>query len=113
MNNIQHKNLAAGRWRTLSFSEQMGNVGSEVSRAISWDKRGDIEQKEKALVRAFELLDLTIEDPRWSRFSRLKEILRTREVMADYFYGDNLYFTQPEKLEQYFYYFAFAARRLR
>lgn len=113
-NFFQHKDLAAGKWFNLSFLEQMGNVGSEVGRALSWHQRGDIEHKEKALERAFELLDLTIEDYRWRhRFGRLKELLRTREVIADYFYGENFYCTMPESLERYFYYFAYAARRTR
>jgi len=34
--NIQHKELAAGRWNKLSFVEQMANVGSEVERTINW-----------------------------------------------------------------------------
>ncbi len=30
---VQHRDLAAGRWWELSLAEQLGNVGSEVSRA--------------------------------------------------------------------------------
>lgn len=40
-----------------------------------------------------ELLDLTIEDPRWRGTGRLKELLRLREVLCDLFYGDNVYNT--------------------
>jgi hypothetical protein len=32
---IQHKELAAGRWRDLSFLEEMANVGAEIGRTIS------------------------------------------------------------------------------
>jgi hypothetical protein len=32
----QHKDLAAGRWKRLSFVEQMANIGSEVERALRW-----------------------------------------------------------------------------
>lgn len=32
----QHAELAAGRWRTVSLMEQLGNIGSEVERAIKW-----------------------------------------------------------------------------
>jgi hypothetical protein len=28
----RHRELAAGRWQTLSLAEQLGNVGSEVGR---------------------------------------------------------------------------------
>ncbi len=30
-----HKELASGRWAQLSFVEQMGNIGSEVERALN------------------------------------------------------------------------------
>jgi hypothetical protein len=33
MNEIQHRDLAAGRWWQLTLAEQLGNIGSEVSRA--------------------------------------------------------------------------------
>ena len=29
-----HAGLAAGRWHTLTLNEQLGNVGSDVGRAI-------------------------------------------------------------------------------
>jgi hypothetical protein len=38
--NEQHKNLAAGKWNSLAFFEQMANVGSEVERAIIWREKG-------------------------------------------------------------------------
>src|SRR3989338_5891892 len=100
MQNAQHKNLADGKWAELSFVEQMGNVGSEVGRAISWQRRGDNERMRKALDRAFELIDLTAGDGRWTGGLRLREILRSREVLADYFFGNNFYRTIPEKLER-------------
>lgn len=110
-NNITHKNLAAERWFNLSLMEQLGNIGSEVGRAINWKKRGEKMHQEKALERALELFDLTIRDKRWVK--RLKEITRSREIVCDFFYGDNFYQTSPEFLEKYFYYFAFAARKNR
>jgi len=38
---VQHSELAAGRWVTLSFIEQMANVGSEVERARKWREKGN------------------------------------------------------------------------
>lgn len=35
----QHKSLAEGRWEELSLSQQMGNIGSEVSMAVRWKKK--------------------------------------------------------------------------
>lgn len=109
MTGVIHKNLAAGRWFKLSLCEQMGNVGSEVGRAVNWQKKGNNEQRERALDRAFELMDLTIADSRWK--TGRKELCRAREVLADAFYGKGEYHTTPEDMEKYFFQYAVAARR--
>jgi hypothetical protein len=50
-------------WWELTLAEQLGNVGSEVSRAARWtDRNPDLATR--ALHRALELLDLTLADPR-------------------------------------------------
>jgi hypothetical protein len=106
MSGFQHKSLAAGRWFELSLVEQLGNIGSEVSRARR--AQGDEKRFEGAVTRALELFDLTLSDPRWRK--RLKEIARAREVFCDTVYGDHEYKTTLEDLDKYFTYFAFAAR---
>lgn len=98
------------RWHTLTLVEQLGNIGSEIGRATSYVRQGQLVRRDKALERAFELFDLTLSDPRW-RGRRLREIARAREVCADTFYGSREYGGTPESLEKYFYYFAVAARR--
>ena len=60
-----------------------------------------------AFERALELLDLTIEDKK-NRL-RLKELLRLREVLADYFQFDNIYNSTDKKWQSYFYAFNYAA----
>ncbi|MDD4996002.1 MAG: hypothetical protein PHW15_00795 [Patescibacteria group bacterium] len=107
----QHQDLADGRWFELNFMEQMANVGSEVGRTMSWKEKGDNEYSQKAFARALELLDLTIED-RKNR-SKLKEIVRLREVLVDYFFGENQYGSSNRLWHNYFYAFNFAARRNR
>lgn len=105
--NYQHKDMAEGRWQKLSFFEQMANVGSEVERAINWrDKNSDYSKT--AFLRALELLDLTVEDPK--NRSRLSELLRLREVMADYFEFENIYGSTDLKWQNYFRAFSYAAR---
>jgi len=104
-----HADLAAGRWQTLTLAEQLGNVGSEVGRAIRAKERRDESRFEPALERALELLDLTLADPRW-RANRLKEIARAREVTCDFLVGDNEYHSTGESLDRYFLQFAMAAR---
>jgi hypothetical protein len=54
--------LASGRWRTLTILEQMGNIGSEVERAIRAHDAGRLDRFEHALERALELFDLTAAD---------------------------------------------------
>jgi hypothetical protein len=104
-----HQDLASGRWQKFSLVEQLANIGAEIGRALSWKARGDEEKSRKALERGFELFDLTIADPRWR--GRLKEIVRAREVVGDYFFGKNEYQSTPESLEKYFLQFAIAARK--
>ena len=105
----QHKNLANGRWFELSFIEQMANVGSEVGRTISWKNKGNGDYSQKAFERALELLDLTIADIKNKK--RLREIVRLREVLVDYFAFNNLYGSSDELWNKYFYAFNFAAAK--
>ncbi len=104
----QHKQLAAGRWNTLSFAEQMANVGSEIERTIAWKSKVRPEISLRAFERALELLDLTVADPK--NRTRLKELLRVREAVADYFYFDNSYQSTAESWQRYFGSFLFAVR---
>lgn len=110
MRKFIHQELAAGRWFEMSLAEQLANVGSEVGRAAKWDKEGNAVQRERALERAFELLYLTISDKRWFG-SKLKELCRVREVLADTFYGECIYGATPQSMEKYFYPYAVEARR--
>jgi hypothetical protein len=109
MTQFQHQSLANGRWFTLSLAEQLGNIGSEVSRAIR--ARGDKKRFDAAVSRALELFHLTISDPRWHK--RLKELTRAHELFCHAVSGSNEYKTSLEDLDKYFYYFAYAARSQR
>ncbi len=108
--NYIHKNLANGRWHELTLAEQLGNVGSEVDRIISWKKKENSEYSTNAFYRALDLLDLTISDKRWHG-PKLKEICRLREVLCDSFLGGELYNTPLEYFQKYFYQFALIARK--
>ncbi len=107
--NIFHTELA-GRWNQFSIFEQMAHIGAEVGRTISWRKKGNPEMSRNALYRALELIDFTIDDPK--NKTSLKEILRVREALVDYFAGDNIYHSTDAGWEKYFYYFNFAARNV-
>jgi hypothetical protein len=101
-----HKNLASGGWAKLSLMEQMGNIGSEVSRAKNWENENK-ELFDGAVLRALELFDLTLEDSRW--IGRRREINRAREVFCDAILGGKEYGSSLENLGNYFDAFALAA----
>ncbi|MBI4034083.1 MAG: hypothetical protein HY378_00860 [Candidatus Brennerbacteria bacterium] len=107
MKEFIHKDLAAGRWFELTLEEQMGNIGSEVSRAAKWQSKNEKFYKD-AVLKALDLFDLTLEDPRW--LGRRREIARAREVFCDAVYGGKLYKSNFGDLIKYFDQFAYAAR---
>jgi hypothetical protein len=111
MMDAKHPGLAAGRWQELSLAAQLGNVGSEVSRARNWrDRNPRIAQA--AFERALELMDLTLADPkhRGTR-RRIRELARVREVLVDFFAGSNEYGSTGESIQRYFDAYAVASRR--
>ena len=106
-----HSGLAA-RWHAMSILEQLGNVGSDVSRAIRAHELGHVARFEAALSRALELFDLTATDPRW-RGPRRREILRAREEFCRIFFDGPSDPVLVAGLERYFRYFAVAANNRR
>lgn len=102
-----HAELAAGRWFSLSLKEQLGNIGSEVSRAGKSQGRNEA-RFNGAVNRALDLFDLTLADPRWR--GRRHELARAREVFCDAVYGGKLYGASFGNLQPYFDQFALAAR---
>lgn len=103
-----HPSLADGRWQAFSLVEQLAHVGSEVSRAVRAKEAGNRARMDQAVERGLELFDLTIADPRHRL--RLREICRAREVVCDFFWGDNEYHSTGESLDRYFLAYARAAR---
>ncbi len=106
---IQHKALASGRWSQLSFLEQMANIGSEVSRALNWRKKDNPEYSQRAVIRALELLSLTLDKP--SILSHYRELTRLKEAIIDYFYGRNEFSSTEMLWRRYFEHFNYAARK--
>lgn len=104
---MYHPLIAAEKWNALSRCEQMANIGSEVSRAINWKQR-DTHSMQLAVYRALELLILSIKDTKNAQ--GLKEILRVKECIADYFLGDNTYKFTDAWWNKYFMEYALAAR---
>lgn len=107
MTTVQHSSLAGGRWQAMSLMEQLANVGSEVERALNWLNKHNPEYSQLAFLRALELMNLTIADPRHRR--RLKELTRLREALLDFFLGDNEFHSTERSWRKYFYCFAYAS----
>ena len=103
---MQHKKLADGKWQTFNLYEQLGNIGSEVGRAVHATDRN---RRYEAGYRALELFDLTLADKRW--YHRGSELARAREIVVDFLFGDNTYKSEGSDLEAYFMHFAIVARR--
>ena len=111
MTRTLHKRVAAGGWDRLELVEQLGNVGTEVDRAIRAHQAGRTTRFESALERALELFDLTAADPRW-RGHRCQEILRAREEFCRLFFDPDVPSGSAEGLRRYFFSFGHAARML-
>lgn len=99
----------------MPFYLQMGNLGSEVSRALKWFGKNE-KRFQVSFERALELFDLTIEaaqdDETMSREGKLKEVCRAREEFCDYFLGDNSWGTDAAKMMRYYDQFVMMGRRL-
>lgn len=106
----RHGDLSSGRWIGLTLAAQLGNIGSEVDRAIRAWNVGNDTRFNGALDRALELFDLTIADDRW-RGHRRHEILRTREEFCRLFFDDTVSDDSARGLSAYFLHFAVLDRR--
>ena len=108
---VIHKNAAGGGWARLELVEQLGNVGSEVERAIRAHDAGRADRFESAFERALELFDMTAADPRWHGH-RCQEVLRAREEFCRLFFDADAPPDSAAGLRRYFLGFAWCARKL-
>ena len=99
------------RWHAYSFYVQMGNIASELSRAVNFDKKGDSTHMTASLLRLLELIDTTIRDPKNRR--RLRELCRFKEVVADWYAGTCVYSIPRKTLRQYAMDFALLAGKMK
>ena len=91
------------KWAGISLIEQMGNIGSEVGRAIN--SRENPARRDGAIERALDLFSATAA---CHSGRRLREILRARDEFLRLFFDDS---TDFSGVERYFHHFALAARR--
>ena len=97
-------------WAKLNIYEQMGNIGSEVGRAINARRTGKEERIEGAISRALDLFNATTEQLVKNKSPRLKEVLRARNEFLRLFY-DGTFEDEADSIERYFTQFAIVARK--
>lgn len=94
------------RWQAQSLFWQMGNIGSEVGRALNAKRAGNEADMMTAFYRGLDLIDATVEELLAQKSPRLKEVLRAREEFSAAILTDK----NDTELEGYFMNFAIAQR---
>ena len=97
------------KWQQFSLAQQMANIGGEVSRMTAAKEMGDENNLRQSTERALEILDLTINSNQ--KKSCFRELLRLRDVLADYGFNFFNFTVAKQELNEYFLPFAFLARR--
>lgn len=93
----------------MSFGDQMGNIASELSRAVMFHRRGDADFLRPSLWRALELIELTIDAQ--GKGARTRELCRFREVVGAWYCGSEEYRASLEWLARYSLDFALMERK--
>jgi hypothetical protein len=94
------------KWAKMDVFNQLGNIGSEVGRALSAKRQGNIQRSQAAFERGLDLIDETASLWAAEKKPGLKELLYARELFAESMTTDNI----DQTLEKYFMEFAVAAR---
>jgi hypothetical protein len=93
-------------WAEMDVFNQMGNIGSEVGRALNAKRQGKPERCQAAFYRGLDLIDETAQLWAVQKRAGLRELLYARDQFAESITTSRLDTT----LEAYFMQFAIAAR---
>lgn len=88
------------KWWKMSIGEQIGNVGSEVARAIRRKNKNDILGAQEFCIHAIEMLCYTKQDPK--NVHRRKELSYAQEEILDYVLGENLYQNDDQSIMKWY-----------
>jgi hypothetical protein len=99
----------ATAWAEMDMFNQMGNIGSEVGRALSAKRQGKLDRCQAAFYRGLDLIDETAQLWAAQKHAGLRELLYAREQFVESITTSKLDVT----LEAYFMQFAIAARNNR
>jgi hypothetical protein len=92
-------------WAEMDMFNQMGNIGSEVGRALNAKRQGKQDRCQAAFYRGLDLIDATAQLWAVQKRPGLKELLYARERFAESILTENVDAT----IEAYFMQFAIAA----
>src|SRR5665811_1041910 len=94
------------KWANLDVFNQMGNIGSEVGRALKAKEQGNKSRTQSAFYRGLDLINATVDAWAQNKRTGIPELLCARELFAQSVLTDKI----DPTLEQYFMQFAIAAR---
>jgi len=94
------------KWAKLDVFNQMGNIGSEVGRALTAKRQRRPERMQSAFYRGLDLMNATAEAWAGQKRVGIPELLCARELFAESILTDKV----DPTLEDYFMQFAVAAR---
>lgn len=97
-------------WYKLSTVQQLGNIGAEIGRTITWKKNPAFGNYQDSFYRGLEYIDLSISDSK-NAGHRRREICRVREALVDWYFGSKLYQSTDDDWDRYFNSFAILANR--
>lgn len=103
---MSDNHLDEARWAKLSLMEQLGNCSSEVGRAFNALRSGDEQRLIGAFYRGMDLLNATVRILGNQKSHRIKEVIYARDQFAEAVLNKK----EDRALEDYFMYFALAAR---
>ena len=85
-------------WKRIPFPQRMGHITSEIARARVWEGKGDSASREQALLRALDLVDLSLSCAQGNEY---RELARLREVLCDCLVQAGEYQVSLSDLERY------------
>jgi hypothetical protein len=98
------------RWSKMSIFDQMGNISSEVGRAINAKKQNNKENMDNSVIRALDLFDATIDELINTKSIRSKEVLRSKDQFLSVMNEVDPSPDDLNSLDRYFTHYAIAAR---
>lgn len=94
----------------MNTAIDLGNIGSELSKAQVWEARADMGSRNQALIRALEILDKSIILNSYNE-NQLKELIRLREIIANSLLSERFFDISLSEIRDFCLSFALAVRR--